>query len=102
MTGDQCEGGYHEEARGEITSPNYPGRFPTRTVCLWRIRRPVSGPMTIKFPEFNIEGPLYDSKCDRGFVKVRVTVTMPYYDSATLEGGSIHLQLGDLNEILDK
>ena len=73
--GDPC-GSIVRQTRGEITSPNYPGRFPTHTACLWRIIRPVDGPMTIKFPEFNMEGPHFGSKCDVGFLKVNLMVSV--------------------------
>ena len=40
---------------GVITSPNYPGQYPHRRICIWKIRVAEGRRVTLTFDEFDLE-----------------------------------------------
>ena len=40
---------------GVITSPNYPGQYPHRRICVWKIRVAEGRRVTLTFDEFDLE-----------------------------------------------
>eukprot|EP00795_Rhopilema_esculentum_P014104 gene14104-5092_t len=61
-----CGGNLIAEA-GNITTPNYPGNYPTRVECVWVLTVP-SGSISIIFTDFLIED---HSSCNYDFVEIR-------------------------------
>ena len=53
---------------GFITSPGYPGQYPSSYRCLYVIRRPTPGPTLLQFVKFTTE---HHQSCNYDYIKVR-------------------------------
>ena len=62
-----CGGDFINKNYGEFTSPNYPNGYPHNTECIWHIRVPAGGSISLTYQEFDLEG---DGDCFFDYVKV--------------------------------
>ena len=62
-----CGGDFINKNFGEFTSPNYPNGYPHNTECIWHIRVPAGGSISLTYQEFDLEG---DGDCFFDYVKV--------------------------------
>ena len=63
----RCEnacGGIIDTANGTITSPSFPGIYPSNKNCIWEIIAPPQWRITINFTHFDIEGNNQDCEYD--------------------------------------
>lgn len=56
----KCDCVYHETVGGNITSPLFPGSYPTGIRCLWILEAPVNHTVKLSLEEFQLEK---DKKC---------------------------------------
>ncbi|KAF6018449.1 eat-18 [Bugula neritina] len=72
-----CGGNITEGGSGEITPPNYPLKYNTKTVCDWYIyRRNPRAQIKIKFEHFDIEGTMEEAPkqhiiSQNGFIRIK-------------------------------
>ena len=66
-TGAAC-GGKMETARGLLTSPNHPEKYPNNADCIYSISTPVGTNISLTFYYLNIE---HDSSCSYDFLEIR-------------------------------
>ena len=63
---EECGGGYYSGNR-TITSPNYPGNYPTGTECIYSIYQPVGNVIMLNFLDIEIESHSTNPNCHAEF-----------------------------------
>ena len=84
----ECDPSLLTESEGTVTSPGYPGSFPSPINCTWTIQVGDSDTITVFFDSFSMGNSLYysDSDCVIWNVGAVVSVYDGDTDNGTLMG----------------
>ena len=74
-------GGLFTGDKGEISTPNYPSKYPSNSDCIWVIRPRTFSPIELKFTGFSIEP---ESRCGYDYVEVITSFIFLIFENASI------------------